>query len=354
MRFIVISTSIGFLGSGRGGGVELTLNSLVNGLLNKGHSVSVVAPFNSRLSKSCTKAELFCVDGEEPKSWQHKDYYSPIPKIVNSITNAMLEKAMRLADNADLIINLSFDWLPISITNKTKIPIAHLISMGDESFEIRELISKMYNTHPNHFAFHSKSQAADYSFITNPIIVGNGFNLDNYKFHDSMNGALAWVGRVAPEKGLEDAVFVANELKEKINVWGIVQDEEYAKNIEKSFPSANISWKGFKETNQLQEQLRLSRALINTPKWNEAYGNVVVEAMACGVPVVAYKRGGPSEIIQHGKNGFLVTPDDKQEIISFLKRINEINRKDCRKWVENNASSEIFSEKIIKWIKKII
>ena len=354
MRFIVISTSIGFLGSGRGGGVELTLNSLVNGLLAKGHFVKVVAPLNSRLSKSCTKAELFCVDGKEPKSWQHKDYYSPIKNTDKSVTSAMLEKALILAEKADLIINLSFDWLPISFTNKTKVPIANLISMGDESYEIRKLISKVYNTHPNNFAFHSKTQAADYSFIANPIIVGNGFNLENYKFHDSKNGSLAWVGRVAPEKGLEDAVFVANELCEKINVWGIVQDEKYAFEIEKSFPSANICWKGFKETNQLQEQLRLSRVLINTPKWNEAYGNVVVEAMACGVPVIAYKRGGPSEIIQHGKTGFLVKPDNREEIISYLKRINEIDRKDCRKWVENNASSEIFSEKLINWINKII
>ena len=94
--------------------------------------------------------------------------------------------------------------------------------------------------------------------------------------------------------------------------------------------------------------------LLNTPKWNEAYGNVVVEALACGVPVVAYRRGGPSEIIRHGETGFLVEPNDKNSLLSYLKKVNNINRKDCRKWVEKNASSKIFASKVLSWLNKVI
>ena len=354
MHIVLISTPIGFLGSGKGGGVELTLNSLVTGLLAKGHTVDVVAPKNSKLLENSKKAKLHFVEGKEQKSWQHQDYYSLVSIPDNSLLSGMIEKAIAIAKKADIILNLSYDWLPIWMTLNLDIPIAHIISMGSESFVISNLIANVYSKFPNNFAFHSKTQASDFPFIENPIIIGNGFKLDNYVFQDCKNGPLGWVGRVAPEKGLEDAGYVANALGEKLNIWGIVQDESYALKIEKLFSPGTLEWKGFLETNELQKELGTCRALLNTPKWNEAYGNVVVEALACGVPVVAYKRGGPSEIIEHGKTGYLVKPDDKESLLRYLKIINKIERKSCREWVENNASSNIFASKVVSWLNTII
>ena len=354
MHIVIISTPIGFLGSGKGGGVEVTLNSLVTGLLDKGHKVDVVAPKNSKLLEVSKKVKLHFIEGKEQKSWQHQDYYSLVSIPDNSLLSGMIEKAISIGKKGDIILNFSYDWLPIWMTLNINIPIAHIISMGSESFVIKNLISNVYSKYPNNFAFHSKIQASDYSFIENPIIIGNGFNLGNYVFQDRKNGPLGWVGRVAPEKGLEDAAYVANALGEKLNVWGIVQDESYALRIEKLFSPGILEWKGFLETDKLQKELGTCRALLNTPKWNEAYGNVVVEALACGVPVVAYKRGGPSEIIEHGKTGFLAKPDDKESLLSYLKIINKIDRKDCREWVENNASSDIFASKVVNWLNTVI
>ncbi len=354
MHIVIISTPIGFLGSGKGGGVELTLNSLVSGLLAKGHKVDVVAPKNSKLIETSSKAQLHCVEGKEQKSWQHQDYYSLVTIPDNSLLSGMIEKAILIGKKADIILNFSYDWLPIWMTLNINIPIAHIISMGSESFVIRNLISNVYSKFPYNFAFHSKIQASDYSFIENPIVIGNGFNLNNYVFQDCKNGPLGWVGRVAPEKGLEDAAYVANALGEKLNIWGIVQDESYALKIEKLFSPGILEWKGFLETDELQKELGTCRALLNTPKWNEAYGNVIVEALACGVPVVAYKRGGPSEIIEHGKTGYLANPDDKESLLEHLKTVDKIDRMNCRKWVENNASSNIFASKVVKWLSTII
>ncbi len=354
MHIVLISTPIGYLGSGKGGGVELTLNSLVTGLLAKGHSVEVVAPKNSKLIETSKKVKLHFVDGVEQKSWQHQDYYSSASIPDNSLLSGMIEKAIALGKKADILLNFSYDWLSIWMTLNINIPIAHIISMGSESFVISNLISKVYSKYPNNFAFHSKIQASDYPFIKSPIIIGNGFKLANYVFQDRKNGPLGWVGRVAPEKGLEDAVYVANALGEKLNVWGIVQDESYALKIEKLFPQGILEWKGFLETDKLQKELGTCRALLNTPKWNEAYGNVVVEALACGVPVVSYKRGGPSEIIEHGKTGYLAKPDDKESLLNCLKMINKIERKNCRAWVENNASSSIFASKVVSWLNTVI
>ena len=354
MHIVLISTPIGFLGSGKGGGVELTLNSLVSGLLSLGHSVEVIAPVNSKLIKSNEKAKLHFVEGQDQISWQHQNYNSPVTIPDNSLLAGMLEKGLDIAKKADVLLNMSYDWLPIWMTLNVDIPIAHIVSMGSESSVISNLISKVYAKYPDNFAFHSKIQADDYPFIKKPIIIGNGFKLDNYTFQDSVKGPLAWVGRVAPEKGLEDAVYVANELGEKLNVWGVIEDASYASKIEQLFPQGTIDWMGFLSTDELQKELGKCRVLLNTPKWNEAYGNVIVEALACGVPVIAYKRGGPSEIIQHGQTGYLADPDDKRNMLSYVEIIEEIKRKNCREWVEKNASTDIFANKVVNWLNKVI
>ena len=354
MRIVIISTPIGFLGSGLGGGVELTLNSLVSGISEKGHNAVVIAPKGSYLNIENEAVELVSVEGIEQQSWQHQDYFAPVTTNKGSIINNMVEKAISYSSDCDAIVNLSYDYLPILETLNAEIPIAHLISMGNESFAISNIIEKVYKKYPNNFAFHSQVQASDYPFILNPNIVGNGFQLSNYEFQSCKNGPLGWVGRVAPEKGLEDAVFVADKLQEKLNIWGIIQDRDYAISIEKAFPKGLISWNGFLKTFDLQKALGRCRALINTPKWNEAYGNVVVESMACGVPVVSYRLGGPSEIIQHGETGYLVDPNDKKGLIECLKIINSIDRKKCRDWVEKNASSSRFAGKVITWLQNVI
>ena len=97
MRIVLISTPLGFLGSGKGGGVELTLNSLVSGLLSLGHSVDVIAPTNSKLHKSNKKAKLHFVEGEDQISWQHINYNSPVTIPDNSLLAGMLEKGLEIA-----------------------------------------------------------------------------------------------------------------------------------------------------------------------------------------------------------------------------------------------------------------
>ena len=143
MRIVLISTPIGFLGSGRGGGVELTLNSLVSGLISLGHSVEVVAPKNSKLHESNVKAKLHFVEGEDQISWQHQNYNSTVSIPDNSLLAGMLEKGLDIAKHADVLLNMSYDWLPIWMTLNLEIPFAHIISMGSESLVISNLISKV-------------------------------------------------------------------------------------------------------------------------------------------------------------------------------------------------------------------
>ena len=143
MRIVLISTPIGFLGSGKGGGVELTLNSLVSGLLCLGHTVDVIAPKNSNLNGVNEKVKLHFVEGEDQISWQHQNYNAPVTIPENSLLAGMLEKGLDIAKKADVLLNMSYDWLPIWMTLNVGIPIAHIISMGAESSVISNLISKV-------------------------------------------------------------------------------------------------------------------------------------------------------------------------------------------------------------------
>ncbi len=354
LNLTFVSTPIGHIGSGRGGGVELTLISLIRGLISLGHKITLIAPEKSFLPSDCSSVEIRHIEGCDQSSWQHQIHKAPIEIPMNGVLPRLWEDALEIGKNSDAILNFGYDWLPIWVSQFIDMRIFHLISMGDVSEIMKTLIQDLSESDPNKFAFHTYRQAADYDLKTKPIVVGNGFELNDYKFQPNGNGPLGWVGRVSPEKGLEDAVAVANSLGEKLFVWGFMEDVDYASKIQASFPEGIIEFRGFLPTDDLQKELGLCRALINTPKWNEAYGNVVVEAMACGVPVVAYNRGGPGELIKPGYNGLLVPPDDVSALITAVSEVKAIKRKDCRTWFENTASKEVFAKRIEDWISQYI
>ena len=95
-----------------------------------------------------------------------------------------------------------------------------------------------------------------------------------------------------------------------------------------------------KSREQLAKLYQDAQALLFPIRWKEPFGLVMIEAMACGTPVIAFDRGPVREIIKHGKTGFIVKPfdkDGKENIKGFveaIKKIDQIDRRECRKWVE--------------------
>ena len=259
---------------------------------------------------------------------------------------------MSLGEDADAVINFSYDWLPLWLTPHAKSSLFHLVSMGSVSRAMDEVISQLARWDQRRMSFHTQRQAGDFSLTSPPSIVGNGFDLTGYQLQLNLDGPLGWAGRIAPEKGLEDAAAVAAALGETLLVWGLVEDAGYAQSVEAAVPPGTLDWRGFQPTHRLQQELGCCRALLNTPKWNEAYGNVVVEAMACGVPVVAYDRGGPGELIQDGVTGWLVPPDDLEALTMASRKVDQIDRQACRRWVEQNASHTVFAQRVEAWIRQ--
>ena len=352
LDLVLVSTPIGHLSSGRGGGVELTLISLLRGLAARGHRITLVAPNGSVAPENCPGLQLHTAGGSDQPSWQHAERKASVQVPVDGVLPRLWDLALSLGENSDAVINFSYDWLPLWLTPHAKPSLFHLVSMGSVSLAMDQVISQLAHWDQRRMSFHSQRQAEDFSLPNPPSIVGNGFDLTRYQLQLNLDGPLGWAGRIAPEKGLEDAAAVAAALGETLLVWGLVEDHDYAQSVEAAVPPGTIDWRGFQPTHQLQKELGCCRALLNTPKWNEAYGNVVVEAMACGVPVVAYDRGGPGELIQNGITGWLVPPDDVEGLQMASSKVDQIDRRACRLWVEQNASHTVFAQRVEAWIRR--
>jgi UDP-glucose:tetrahydrobiopterin glucosyltransferase len=353
MKLLVVSTPVGPLGSGRGGGVELTLTGLVAGLLQRGHQLTVLAAEGSELSPACAGAALWTCPGALQPSCQHQGRDAPVTLPAGGLLANLWRRALEAApgERFDAVLNLAYDWLPFWLTSTAAVPIFHLVSMGSVSAAMDAVIAEVATWDQRRLAFHTQAQAGDFSLPSRPVVVGNGFDLEVYSFCAEPEPLLGWVGRIAPEKGLEDAAAAAALLGERLAVWGLVEDAAYAAAVEASVPAGTLDWRGFLPTAELQRQLGRCRALLNTPKWNEAYGNVVVEAMACGVPVVAYRRGGPGELVEPGVNGLLVEPDDVAALALAAQAAMSLDRRGCREWVERQASRQAFATRLEAWLQ---
>jgi UDP-glucose:tetrahydrobiopterin glucosyltransferase len=216
------------------------------------------------------------------------------------------------------------------------------------------VIAEIAASHPAHLAFHTAAQAADFSLPGTPRLVGNGFDLDRYQFQAEPENLLGWAGRIAPEKGLEDAAAAAARLGLPLAVWGVEEDPGYARRVEASVPPGTLQWRGFLPTERLQAALGRCAVLLNTPKWNEAFGNVVVEALACGVPVAAYARGGPAELVREGCTGALAPADDVAALAAAVRRARRVERRQCRAWVEEHCSQQAFAGRIEAWLRALV
>ena len=356
MKLLVVATALGPVGSGRGGGVELTLAGLVAGLLQRGHRITVLAAEGSGLPADCASAELWTCAGTPQPSVQHQGRDAAITMPPDALLARFWQRVLleAPAHGFDAVLNLGYDWLPFWLTSSAPLPLLHLVSMGSVNAAMDGVIADVAAWDQRRLAFHTAAQAADFALVQPPVLLGNGFDLSAYRFCEQPDALLGWVGRVAPEKGLEDAAAVAARCGLPLAVWGLVEDEAYAAAVQASVPAGTLQWRGFLPTAQLQEALGRCQALLNTPKWNEAYGNVVVEAMACGVPVVAYRRGGPGELVQPGVNGMLVDPDDVAALADAVTEVQRIDRRACRQWVEAHASRAVLAERIEAWVEQAL
>jgi UDP-glucose:tetrahydrobiopterin glucosyltransferase len=350
LRILVVSTPVGPIGSGEGGGVELTAAVLAEGLTARGHDVTVLAPAGSR----APGIRLVEVPGVPQVPAQTAGRGSPAMIPAGSVLAAMWDEVRRRQWSTDVVVNLAYDWLPLYLSGFLTVPVAHLVSMSSLSDVMDEAVCSVAAMEPASVAVHSRAQAETFPCGADLRVVGNGIPVDRYPFVPTGNGDLAWVGRIAAEKGLDAAFAVAERTGRRLRVWGLRQDPDAWRSARAAHPRADVTYEGFVPTDALAAGLGGCDALLVTPDWVEAFGNVAVEALACGVPVVAYRRGGPAEIVQDGVTGFVVAPDDVDALVAAVARVSGLDRRACRADAEARWSAAAMAERVEAWLRDLL
>jgi UDP-glucose:tetrahydrobiopterin glucosyltransferase len=330
------------------------LHSLVLGLTGRGHHVEVLAPAESLH----VGAVVHQIPGALQPTAHTADRGTLVSVPADGVLAAMCEWARVHQGEFDVILNLAYDWLPFYLTPFfVTTPLAHLVSMATLSDVMDDAIRRAALLRPRNVAMHSQAQADTFPTLSGLVpVIGSGIAVERYDMHITADEPryLGFIGRISPEKGLGDVVAVADSTGLPLKVWGLMQDQHTWDAAISAHPAAQVSYEGFLPTDELQAAIGGCAAIVMAPKWVEAFGNVAIEAMATGVPVVAYRRGGPAEIITDGETGFLVDPDDIEGLISAVGRIDELDRVECRQRVEEEYSIPALASRVDDWLEVVI
>jgi glycosyltransferase involved in cell wall biosynthesis len=165
--------------------------------------------------------------------------------------------------------------------------------------------------------------------------------LERYPYSANGGNYLAFLGRISPEKGLDAAIAVARRVGIPLRVAAKVDPADRAyfeRQIRPLLKDPLVEFIGEIGDAEKPTFLGSAMALLFPINWPEPFGLVMVEAMACGTPVIAHSGGSVSEVIASGRTGFVVNTVD--EIVEAVKRVDLIDRAECRQWVEQRFSVE--------------
>lgn len=373
---------------------------LANGLVDKGHQVYVYsAPHLD------TKAEL--VSGDDILSKTDL----PSVRVRDEEHSGELQYRLNAFEyEADLTLSAylhackhQLDVMHVYLGNYAHYlsPLANIptvFTLHDPVFNLATLDGWRFNRFQKH-NYVAISQRQKQIFSSHEIhivdVVYHGIDIATFPFCTDRGEYLAFVGRIIPEKGVEDAIFVAKHTKIPVH---IATSENYLNTPyyqQKILPmlDKDITWlTGYLHKKERDEWMKKARALLFPVKWEEPFGMVMVEAMACGTPVIAYNQGSVPEIVKDGVTGFIVQPAGpaarqpqnqptkghpafgaprlaspageespwviKQSgitgLVEAVQRIGEIDRRACRKHVEENFTVDEMVEGYERIYRKII
>ncbi len=184
--------------------------------------------------------------------------------------------------------------------------------------------------------------------------VYHGIDTGNFTFNPNPTGDyLLYYGRVHHDKGTKEAVEIALALDMRLIIAGIIQDQLYFDTYVKPFlKEGKIEYIGSVGANRRDGLLGNARLLLHPINFNEPFGLSIVEAMACGTPVVAFNKGSMPELITDGKNGYLA--ENSEDAIEKIRKVDKISRQSCREVVEKHFTKEVMAQSYIKVYENIL
>lgn len=316
------------------GGTERIIYYLTEGLIKRGHKVTLFASGDSKTSAkliACTKTHLI----KRGIPWE--DWWW---------NNLNYATAFEKAKDFDIIHS---HWTPLGMYFQkfVKTPVLHTLHNIPPKKDPRwEIFS---NFKESNVVFISKIEKENSPVdFKKEYIVYNGIDVSQFKLNLGPKRHFIWIGRICQKKGIENAIYVAKKMGIKLILAGQLQPmyKDYFQKKIKPHLNEKIKYVGELKQNQLSSFYGSAQGFLYPFEWEEPFGLCMIEAMACGAPVIAFDKGSAREIIKNGKTGFVVPFFDKkgrknfEGLISAIKKINQIKRIDCRKWVEENFSIE--------------
>lgn len=349
-NFVSIPPQIKKMPPGWVGAIELGINNLVNELVKRGHRVTLFASGDSK-----TKAKLFSVVSTAFLNSKT----IPTDQYMIESDCFLISRAIELARKKQFdIIHSHFYARSCVFIPFSKVPILTTLRSPNIPGAFNPSILRYYSKHypkKQYFVSISKRQGEllrGVNFIGN---VYHGIDLDKAKFSEKKGSYLAFLSRIVPQKGLDVAIKVAKKLETRLEIRGSVPEKSqdyYEKKVKPFIDGKIIKPPVLIEHSAVYEFLSKAKVLLCPIKWEEAFGRTLIEAMACGTPVIAFNRGSIPEIIKDGKTGFIVNNVD--EMIKAVKKIDQIDRRECRKHVERNFTIEKMVDNYEKIYQKIL
>jgi glycosyltransferase involved in cell wall biosynthesis len=211
-------------------------------------------------------------------------------------------------------------------------------------------VYKKYNHKVFYVSISDADRSPDLDYIKT---IHHGIDMKQFDFQPEPEDYLLFFGRLHPDKGAREALKIARACHKKLIMAGIIQDEAYYhQKVEPHLDEQGAVYVGSVGPSQRNLLLKQAYALLHPINFDEPFGLSVVESMACGTPVIAFDRGSMPELIDDGKNGFLVTT--VEEAIEAVARIKNIDRANCRRCVEQHFTVDRMVEEYIQVYKTIL
>ena len=313
---------------------ESVASLLTEGLVSHGHDVTLFATADSQTSGIL---HAVCPRGYEEDR-------ELIPKVWECLH---ISELFEHGDAFDIIHN-HFDYLPLTYSGLTTTPLVTTIH-GFSSPGILPVYLK-YNPRVFYVSISDADRSPDLDYIRT---IHHGIDIQQFDFQPVPDDTLLFFGRIHNDKGARQAIEIARACGKKLVLAGIIQDQAYFDHhVAPHIDGDTVSYVGSVGPVARNRLLGNACALLHPIQFNEPFGLSVVEAMACGTPVVAFNRGSMPEIIENDKNGCLV--DTVDEAIDAVARIPGIDRIDCRRHVEQHFTAERMIQDYIQVYEMIL
>lgn len=306
------------------GGLEMHTHLLCQQLRRKGHAVTLFAATRSDpelgLEAICDQTELAKVGAAEASDIAFfKEHHAYL---------ALMGRLRRSA--FDVIHNNSLHYLPVSMAETLPMPM--VTTLHTPPFCWLESGVRESRAATARFVSVSEAVRRQWSHVR-PIdqVIPNGIDLQRFAWRDRCKGPrhLIWFGRIVPEKGLHLALDAAALTGIPLRFAGPILDEGYfASEIAPRLTSKTL-YLGHLDHDALSQQVGAAAAFVCTPRWDEPYGLVVAEALACGTPVAAFARGAIPDILSRDC-GALARPDDVEDLARAITEAVGLSRSACR------------------------